>query len=88
MPILNLSNKPLCSLMNNSRDTKLLKAFGKKLKALRKQKGLSQMKLSYAAEIELHFILRKVYFQLFRKTVPRIVSHRGHCGLEQKSYFA
>ena len=44
--------------MRDNKDTKLLKAFGKKLKVLRKQKGLSQMKLSYAADIELSQIHR------------------------------
>ena len=42
--------------MNISQEEKILKEFGKKLEKLRKAKGLSYRKFSYAAELSVSYI--------------------------------
>ena len=42
--------------MNDSQEEKILKEFGKKLEKLRKAKGLSYRKFSYAAELSVSYV--------------------------------
>ena len=42
--------------MKDSQEEKILKEFGKKLEKLRKAKGLSYRKFSYAAELSVSYI--------------------------------